>query len=215
MKMNEQPNNVYQKLSELRIKIQDNKKIKKTGQNKYAKFSYWELDDFLPTVKKYMAELGVLSSFIIDKETAYLTFTNCDKTDEKIVFESLTAEDASQQIKNPIQLLGCKITYLRRYLWIIALELTEKDSVEALAGEDDRDMPPQAQQIVDNKNTPPVEVVIEKPITETQLIMFEEYRKKGKDIKAMLKYLKLSKVEDMIEKQALKILNKWEDESRG
>ena len=64
----------------------------------------------------------------------------------------VTAEDENKQIKNPIQLLGCKITYLRRYLWINALELTEHDSVDALAGKPVKDGKPP---IPDSNNLPP------------------------------------------------------------
>ena len=39
---------ILKKISEARVKLQDTK-INKSGENKFAKFKYYELADFLPT----------------------------------------------------------------------------------------------------------------------------------------------------------------------
>jgi hypothetical protein len=63
-------------------------------------------------------------------ETATLTIYDTEFTDQKIEFSTpiVYAEAAKGQ---PIQMLGSTHTYLRRYLWLLALELVEADAVDA------------------------------------------------------------------------------------
>ena len=137
------------------MKIQESD-IHKSGYNKFANFKYWELKDFLAPAKKAMHTIGLTSCFCINEDTATLTIYNCNDG-ESIAFSTLTAEDENKQIKNPIQLLGCKITYLRRYLWINALELTENDSVDSRDNnyENNNQAPPEQYSQPQGQNTPP------------------------------------------------------------
>ena len=43
--------NIYEKLQECRVELQK-MNLKKTGENKFAGFKYYELADFLPTVNE-------------------------------------------------------------------------------------------------------------------------------------------------------------------
>ncbi len=123
--------NVYQKLAIARKRISE-KEIKKSGNT--PKYSYLELKDFLPTTNVIFAELELIGTFNISRETgievATLRITNASKPEETIVFATETAE-VNLPSGQPIQNLGSKHTYLRRYLWLEALELTESDTVEA------------------------------------------------------------------------------------
>lgn len=120
--------NIYQSLQALR-NDKRLKGLKKGGKNLFQNFEYYELDDFLPIATNLFAEYGICPVFRIETdasgfEYAYLTLI---KDNEQIIFKVPTANPSGN---NPIQQLGSKITYMRRYLYILALDLSEQDSVD-------------------------------------------------------------------------------------
>ena len=125
---------IYEKLQNCRVELQ-NLKLKKTGKNNYAGFEYFELKDFLPTVNELFAKNKMFSNFSMDCNIAELEIIDCeDKTSVK--FTSPTAE---LELKgcNKIQALGGTHTYLKRYLYINALEIVEADLFDAVTGKED------------------------------------------------------------------------------
>lgn len=131
--------NIYQKLIKTRVELQD-LELKKTGENKYSNFKYYELGDFLPAINSLCAKNGLLTKFNIvsDKgiEKAILTIYNASEPIEKVSFVAPTAEVEIGKKKDgtggaePIQNLGGKITYMRRYMLMTAFEMVESDIVE-------------------------------------------------------------------------------------
>lgn len=129
--------NVYSKLQTARVRLQESD-LKKSGENKFAGFKYFELGDFLPGINKIFDELK-LSSFInFTKEEAKLTIINSEKIDETIEFTCPVA-DLTLKGANAIQNLGGTQTYLRRYLYMNALEIVENDEFDAIIGKDNKD----------------------------------------------------------------------------
>lgn len=126
----DQPLNVYRKIAEARVMLQE-AGLKKTGENTYSHFKYFQLEDFLPTVNKFFQRLGLCSQFSISDGNAFLTIYNTDKPDEEVTFISPIAE-AGIKGASAIQQLGGIHTYMRRYLWLMAMEITEADAVDAL-----------------------------------------------------------------------------------
>ena len=141
--------NVYARLAKARVMLQK-KALKKSGENKYAGFKYFELADFLPSVNEIFAEVGLCSQFYITTEkaenlapegyepyytdmpsVAYLEIINTDMPSQSVTFSSAIAE-AAMKGASPIQQLGSVHTYMRRYLWLEAMEITECDGVDAL-----------------------------------------------------------------------------------
>lgn len=124
--------NVYQKLQKARIELQ-NSKIKKSGKNAYAGFTYFELKDFIPTVNELFDKYGLSSNFSIVENVANLFIVDTDKPEENILFTSPIAET---QLKGctPIQALGAVHTYMKRYLYLNAFEITEDDLLDSQAG---------------------------------------------------------------------------------
>lgn len=129
---------VYKKLARAKVMLQKSG-LKKSGYNPYDKFYYFDLGDFLPRVNEIFDELGLIGVFNIESrnsdgfegEMANLTVINVDQIDDYILFSSPTAEAAQ---RNPIQGLGSKHTYMRRYLYMEALDIAETDMVDAGAG---------------------------------------------------------------------------------
>jgi hypothetical protein len=121
--------NVYQKLNQCRIQLQE-MKMNKSGNNKFAGYSYFELGDFLPAVNKLFNEIGLCSNVSFSKEYAELRIINTDKPEEVIAFLSPMAE-ANLKGCHPIQNLGAVQTYQRRYLYVAAMEIVEHDALDS------------------------------------------------------------------------------------
>lgn len=151
--------NVYARLAKARVMLQK-KALKKSGENKYAGFKYFELADFLPSVNEIFAEVGLCSQFYITTEraenlapegyepyytdmpsVAYLEIINTDMPSQSVTFSSAIAE-AAMKGASPIQQLGSVHTYMRRYLWLEAMEITECDGVDALNQKEQIEAPP-------------------------------------------------------------------------
>lgn len=127
--------NIYAKLIEARKQFLA-AGIKKTGVNRYAEFKYFTLDDIIPVKQSIFEGLGLADVISFGTEVATLTLFNADNPDETIEFMSPLREDESI-IKNPIQKLGAVETYVRRYLYMLMLDIVEADAVEAVTDKPD------------------------------------------------------------------------------
>lgn len=120
--------NIYEKLQTMRVALQ-NMNLKKSGQNKFSGYNYFELGDFLPAINQLMLDNKVTSIITFDTN-AVLTLINTEKTDETITFTSPMRE-AVLKGAHPIQNLGAVETYSRRYLYMVAFEIVESDMLDA------------------------------------------------------------------------------------
>ena len=126
---------VYKKLQEARIDLQS-RPLKKSGRNKFAGFEYFELGDFLPTIQNIFTEKGLCGTITFYTDIAILTIVDVDKPEDKIEFKS-PMSTAELKGCHAIQNLGAVQTYLRRYLWVAAMEIVEHDSLDAITGKDE------------------------------------------------------------------------------
>ena len=119
---------VHKKLMAARIKLQ-NTEIKKSGLNKFAGYSYFELADFIPQVQSIFHELGLCGVVSYTHSHAELTIT--DVEDGTVIVISSPMADANLKGAHPIQNLGAVLSYQRRYLWMACMELVEGDAIDA------------------------------------------------------------------------------------
>lgn len=129
------PMNVYAKLIEARKRFLD-AGIKKTGVNRYAEYKYFTLDEIIPAKQEIFRDLGLADVISFSPEVATLTIFNIADPLDHIVFTSQLAPDESM-IKNPIQKVGAIQTYVRRYLYLLALDIIESDGIEETTGNTD------------------------------------------------------------------------------
>ena len=141
---------VYKKLAEARVQLLF-VDMKKSGKNKFAGYEYFELGDFLPHAHRIFNDVGLLGVFSFEGPNATLTIHDTDGTGA-VAFVSPVVS-ASNPKGQPIQDLGSTHTYLRRYLWLMALELTENDTVDAS---------PQSEKPIEKPVTKAVEKAVEK-----------------------------------------------------
>ena len=125
--------NIYEKLQNCRVELQK-MNLKKTGENKFAGFKYYELADILPTINELFLKYKLTSNFSIVDEEAILVINNIEKPEEFIRFGSPIAE-ANIKGCTPVQSLGGVHTYLKRYLYINALEIVENDMFDGKVGD--------------------------------------------------------------------------------
>lgn len=124
--------NVYLRLQRARVALQ-NSNIKKSGENKYSNFKYFELSDFIPPLNEILLQNGLSTNFSIIDKQANLFVINTDNPDDNILFTSPIAE-APLKGCTPIQSVGATHTYMKRYLYLNALEITEDDILDKNAG---------------------------------------------------------------------------------
>jgi len=118
---------VYRKLQAARHEL-SRAGIKKTGFNKFGGWYYYQLDDFIPTVNSIFDAVG-LCGVVTFGETA--TLTVYDSEDGSSIQFSTPIVYAENNKGQPIQVLGSTHTYLRRYLWLMAMEITQVDEVDS------------------------------------------------------------------------------------
>ena len=121
--------NVYQKLNEARQTFHSIE-LKKSGHNKFANYRYFELSDFIIPALGIFQEIGLTGIISFGKETADLRIINNEKPDEVIIIESPMSSAALKGC-HEVQNLGAVQTYLRRYLWVAALEIVEHDAIDS------------------------------------------------------------------------------------
>jgi hypothetical protein len=119
---------VHKKLMEARIKLQG-MELKKSGENKFAGYKYFELGDFLPQTMTIFHSLGLASVVSFDNEYARLCITDTDDGQSIMITSPLS--EANLKGAHPIQNLGAVESYQRRYLWLAAMEIVEHDIIDA------------------------------------------------------------------------------------
>ena len=124
--------NVYKRLNFARQQFHC-APLKKSGHNKFANYYYFELGDFIVPAMEIFERNGLTSIISFGKEEASMTIVNNDQPEEKIV---ITSPMSSAALKgcHEVQNLGAVQTYLRRYLWVAALEIVEHDALDATTG---------------------------------------------------------------------------------
>ena len=131
--------NIYQKLLKARAMFLE-ADVKKTGKNMHLSFKYFELEDIVPTATRIFGEVGIVPLVNFTADTATMTIVNTDNPEETVTFVSPfnqiapIVSNAGKQATNEMMALGSSITYMRRYLYMIALDICESDGIDANAG---------------------------------------------------------------------------------
>lgn len=120
--------NIYQKLQKSRVDLQK-KELKKTGFNKYSNYGYFELGDFLPAINEICNNNGLATIFKFKSDEATLTVIDTDNVESTIEF-STPIEIATLKGCSNIQNIGGTQSYARRYLYIMAFEIAEADTID-------------------------------------------------------------------------------------
>ena len=170
--------NIYQKLQKSRVELQQ-KKLKKTGVNKYSNYTYFDLGDFLPAINEICNGNGLTPIFQFTATLSTLTIIDSDNVENKVEF-STPIEIASLKGCSNIQNIGGTQSYARRYLYMMAFEVAEADMIDG-GVEIDQDAE-NAKKKIDKSSV----FVIKKLLEET-----------NSDQEKFLNYMSVKKVEDI------------------
>nr|UDN47290.1 ERF family protein [Clostridioides sp. ES-S-0173-01] len=110
--------------------------LKKSGENKFANFKYFELADFLPQATELLEKAKLCPIVVFTNDYATLTLINGENPTEQIVFTS-PMRDLQLKGSNELQALGSIETYQTRYLYIQLLNITESDTFDATSGKNE------------------------------------------------------------------------------
>lgn len=143
--------NVYQRLLMARSKFLD-ANVEKSGKNMHLSFKYFELEDIVPTAIRIFNEVGLISVVNFTPDVATMEIINTENPDESVSFVApfnqiapIVSNTTGKQATNEMQALGSSITYMRRYLYMIALDICESDSIDANLGKGETASAPAAE----------------------------------------------------------------------
>lgn len=129
--------NLFLKIQKITVELQE-LGLKPTGFNAFAKFSYYTLKDFLPSVNKLCLENKVFIDENIGENDVTLTVIDCEDVNNRYTLKIPTV-DVDIKGGNLAQCLASKFTYFRRYAYLILLSIVEEDTVDAVSGSEKSD----------------------------------------------------------------------------
>lgn len=197
--------NVYQKLLKARTMFLASN-TQKSGKNMHLAFKYFELDDIVPIATKIFEEVGLISLVSFAENSAVMNILNIDNPDESVCFTTPLVQLSENKGTNAVQAFGSTVTYYRRYLYMIALDICEPDEIDGgLKGNTPPAPTPVAVPTPAVKPTAPNPINLapaEKPLTNADGNASEIQIKQLKEVLSKLKNSDPSK-EDMIMKIAV------------
>lgn len=105
---------------------------KKSGKNLHAEFMYFELEDIVPVASELFTKYGLLMTPTFTENAAVAKIINVHEPEEVITFSiplQFIAEPAKFRM-NEVQGVGAVVTYYRRYLYMVVLDLVESDGFD-------------------------------------------------------------------------------------
>lgn len=123
---------LIEKIQKVRLALQE-AKLKMTGRNRT--FEYFELDDFLPTLNKLMADYKMTAIPSFGSDLATLTAYDFESEDTVII----TSPMGSAKLAgcHEVQNIGAVETYQRRYLYQAMFDINDKDMLDGNFGKKD------------------------------------------------------------------------------
>jgi len=122
---------VFKKLSEARVALQS-RELTKSGHNKFAGYKYFELGDFLPAIQEIFNDVGLVDVISFTNDVATMTIY-AHEDGSSVVFTSPMGS-ASLKGCHEVQNIGATETYQRRYLYTVAMAVSEHDALDATTG---------------------------------------------------------------------------------
>lgn len=193
--------NLNESIIKIRVELQKSN-LKKSGENKYAGFKYFELADFLPRLNELMNEEHINDVFTIETDinetsVAKLTLIKGEEKQEyrmpfirfdtpvNMKADKDTGEVREVKSMQDIQYLGALNTYYKRYLYINAFGITDGD-------------------IIDNMDNDSI-VKKEQTASEKQVAMLEKYYQ-GENLTKLLEANNIKELKEMPMKKASELI---------
>ena len=159
---NETPNvsnlNIWQKLFLVRDEFAK-AEVKRTGKNMQLSSMFYELADIVPVARPIFNKYRLIPHVTFGDGKAKMLIVDVDSPTERLGFELDVQTYDGNKAVTPPQAYGAVVTYYRRYLYMVALDIVEADYL------DNNLTPPE---VSDTKTTAPTTKettpVMEKPL---------------------------------------------------
>ena len=125
--------NIYQKLMQARIDFAK-KNIQPSGYNAHLNFDYLELKDIIPVANKVMQDNGIMLVTDFSSVECIGKVIDLSGESEPIMFTIPLPDptkDAERLKLNVVAMTGAQVTYLRRYMYQLVLDIVVQDEVDA------------------------------------------------------------------------------------
>lgn len=125
--------NVYQKLMQARLDFAK-KNIQPSGYNVHLNFDYLELKDIVPVANKIMMDNGIMLNISFEEGMCVGRVVSLDDSNDCILFHIPCPDpikDAERLKLNVVAMTGAQVTYLRRYMVMLVLDICINDEVDA------------------------------------------------------------------------------------
>lgn len=124
--------NIYEKLTAAKLEFLSGG-VSKGGKNMHMAYKFFELDDIVPVVTRIFEKYKLCSFYSVDRASAMAKLTIIDAENPepwKIEIECpFTTPESIKAMSEP-QRDGAAITYTRRYLWMMAMDICEADEMD-------------------------------------------------------------------------------------
>ncbi len=120
---------IYEILLTIREKFAETG-IEKNGRNMQLSSKYFTLDDIVNTSRPIFHAHGMLPIESFTKDEGRLDIVDVTDPDNRLTFTIPMREYLGNAAVTPVQAMGATVTYYRRYLYSLALDLAEKDEIE-------------------------------------------------------------------------------------
>lgn len=127
------------KIDDVKFDISETE-MKKSGKNTFQKYNYFELKDFMPTVRKLCKKYKLATEFhvknnlaslhVFDLETGYSRYWT-HELPSLVEFAEKNGEKVPVKETELEKIKGALETYGRRYLYLAFLELTDGDAIDS------------------------------------------------------------------------------------
>ena len=124
--------NIYEKIINITVDLQ-NSKLKKSGNNKFAGFTYFELKDISPKINELCQQYKILINIKYTDQIATMDLIDAEKPEDKVSYTS-PMSNINLKGAHDIQNLGAIQTYLRRYFFLTAFNIAENDELDCMKG---------------------------------------------------------------------------------
>ena len=122
---------IHKKLNEARRAFHS-LPLKKSGQNTFAGYKYFELSDFLVPALRIFNDVGLCAVISFSESTASMHIVDVEDGSQVIIHSPMGS--ANLKGCHEIQNIGACETYSTRYLWTAALCIVEHDALDATTG---------------------------------------------------------------------------------
>lgn len=128
--MTKEKMNIFEKIMKARLEFLNSNPTKR-GYNKFQNFKYFELEDIVPVATKICNELGLYTQINITEGKAVMTVVDMSKWQHQVEFKIDAPMVRENDFNKMLQDVGRSETYLRRYLYLLFLDISENDTIDA------------------------------------------------------------------------------------